>query len=518
MPGSKNSKNSPRSKDPASIRRAAFYTALCWIGSAAALAAAIAYFYKSGSTLYFGDAESHLDIARRIVDSRTPGWDQVGTTWLPLPHLLMIPLVRNDWMWRTGLGGAVVSGFAMSVAVAFLFALVHRITRSSAAAAASAAVFLLNPNTLYMGSIPMTESFFFAALCALAYCTVRFSVRQGWTPLLGASIAGFAGAWIRYEGWFLLPFAALFILLSGGRRRWSSVAVFCVIAGAAPLLWLLHNRYYFGDPLYFYRGPWSALAIQGKVAYPGKGDWTTAARYVFEAGRLIAGWPAILICGAGLVALLLRRNWWPVLLLALPAAFYVWSVHSSATPIFVPTLWPNSFYNIRYGMALLPVVAMGAGGVVMLMGRFEKWAVLLVAVALAMPLIGLPITLQEAEINSRARRQWIAATASYLQAAAGSHESYFTSFGDLTAVYRTLGVPLRDTLTGDNGVEWDAAVVRPDFFLYTDWAVAMSGDAVQTVVDKARLHGPRYELEKRFTFKGAPAIEIYKRIDENPVH
>ena len=36
------------------------------------------------------------NIARRIVDSRTPGWYQLGTTWLPLPHLLMMPLVRND--------------------------------------------------------------------------------------------------------------------------------------------------------------------------------------------------------------------------------------------------------------------------------------------------------------------------------------------------------------------------------------------------------------------------------------
>jgi hypothetical protein len=38
------------------------------------------------------------------------------------------------------------------------------------------------------------------------------------------------------------------------------------------------------------------------------------------------------------------------------------------------------------------------------------------------------------------------------------------------------------------------------------------------VVDKARLHGPRYELQRRVMVKGAPAIEIYKRIDENPVH
>ena len=60
------------------------------------MAAAVAWFYRTGAILYYGDAEAHLNIARRIVDSRTPGWCQLGTTWLPLPHLLMIPLVRHD--------------------------------------------------------------------------------------------------------------------------------------------------------------------------------------------------------------------------------------------------------------------------------------------------------------------------------------------------------------------------------------------------------------------------------------
>ena len=41
--------------------------------------AAVAFFAWRGWLLYYGDAEAHLNIARRIVDSRTPGYDQVGT-------------------------------------------------------------------------------------------------------------------------------------------------------------------------------------------------------------------------------------------------------------------------------------------------------------------------------------------------------------------------------------------------------------------------------------------------------
>lgn len=518
MPGSKNSKNSPRSRPDAWS-----YPWGCFLLSAAVMAAAIAWFYQSGTILDSGDAEAHLDIARRIFDSRTPGWSQIGTTWLPLPHLLMLPWVRNDWLWTTGLAGAISSGISMTLAATFLFAAVDRIFRNATAAAAATAVFLLNPNTLYLGSVPMTEATFFAALFALLYFTVRFGRTQGWGALLGAALAAFAGTLTRYEAWFLLPFAAAYILTTGRKRRWPAALIFAALAGAGPLLWLAHNRWYFGDPLYFYRGPYSALAIQGKATYPGRGEWRVAAQYFFAAGQLVAGWPALIAGGIGLPIALLRRAFWPLFFLALPPIFYVWSLHSSGTPIFVPTLWPHSFYNIRYALALLPLIAVGAAALVSLApAGFQKYA-FIIALALALsPVLIHPtqpsIVRQEAEINARARRQWISQTAAYLRAAAGPHETFFTSFGELTAIYRTLGIPLHDTLTGDNDVEWAGAAARPDLFLHTDWAVVTGGDTVQGVIDKARLHGPRYELTRRVTVKGAPVIEIYRRIYDDPVH
>ncbi|HVW83029.1 MAG TPA: glycosyltransferase family 39 protein, partial [Bryobacteraceae bacterium] len=199
------------------------------------MAAAAAYFYRTGATLYSGDAESHLNIARRVVDSRTPGWAQLGTTWLPLPHLVMVPFVRNDWLWRTGLAGAIPSALCMALAAAFLFAAAYRLFGGAIAATAASAVFLLNPNTLYLGSVPMTEPLLFAALFALLYFTVRFAATRGWGALIGASVAACAGALTRYEAWFLLPFAAIYIWLAGGARRWRTATVFCLIAGAGPV-------------------------------------------------------------------------------------------------------------------------------------------------------------------------------------------------------------------------------------------------------------------------------------------
>jgi hypothetical protein len=525
MPGSRNLKSSLRFSGAAS-------TVLCFLVSAAVMATAVAYFFRSGSTLYAGDAEAHLDIARRIIDSRTPGWSQIGTTWLPLPHLLMIPLVRNDWMWRTGLAGAIVSGVSTSVAAAFFFASVQRLYLSVAAAGAAVAVFLLNPNTLYLGSVPMTEPVFFAACFALLYFTVRFRETQEWSALMGAGLAAVAASLTRYEAWFLMPFAAAYILVCGrGRRplrRWAAAILFCAMAGAAPALWLAHNRWYFGDPLYFYRGPYSALAIQGTSNYPGRGDWRTAAQYFFAAGKLVAGWPALLTGGAGVIVALFQRAFWPLIFLTLPPIFYIWSVHSSATPIFVPTLWPHTFYNTRYTLVLLPLIAVGCAALVqMAPSKFRSAAAIAIAAIALSPFLIYPffiqsaqhsVVWQEAEVNSRARRLWISEAAAYLRNAAGPNETFFTSFGELTAIYRTLGIPLHYTLTGDNDVEWAGAVARPGLFLHTDWAVVMGGDTVQGVIDKARLHGPHYELTHRVTVKGAPAIEIYRRMDENPVY
>ncbi|MDP9170112.1 MAG: glycosyltransferase family 39 protein, partial [Acidobacteriota bacterium] len=321
------------------------------------MGAAVAWFYRTGATLYSGDAEAHLNIARRVIDSRTPGWDQLGTAWLPLPHILMLPFVGNDWMWQTGLAGALPAAFSMALAATFLFAAMRRIFADTLAAATAALVFLLNPNTLYLGSVPMTEPALFASLFALLYFTVRFGETRGWGSLAGAALAACAGSLTRYEAWFLLPFAAIYIWMRGGRggrTRWAGALVFSLIAGAGPVLWLAHNRWYFGDPLYFYRGPWSALAIQGRQTYPGRGDWRMAAHYFFNAGELIAGLPGLLLAAVGCVAAGLRKAFWPLFLLALPPAFYVWSIHSSGTPIHVPGLWPHSWYNIRYAMAFLP--------------------------------------------------------------------------------------------------------------------------------------------------------------------
>src|SRR5216683_5519694 len=96
----------------------------------AQLAAAISiasffYYLRHGDLLLYGDAVAHINIARRVFDSQTPGPLQLGTVWLPLPHLLMMPFLLSSWAWRTGVGGSIPSMIAYVFGAIGIFRLVR---------------------------------------------------------------------------------------------------------------------------------------------------------------------------------------------------------------------------------------------------------------------------------------------------------------------------------------------------------------------------------------------------------
>jgi hypothetical protein len=83
--------------------------------------------------------------------------------------------------------------------------------------------------------------------------------------------------------------------------------------------------------------------------------------------------------------------------------------------------------------------------------------------------------------------------------------------GTTIAIYREMGIPIREVFTIDNGLPWQAAMKRPELWLHQEWAVAEGGDPVQSAVNHLALHGPCYRLEQSIIVKNAPVIEIYRR-------
>ncbi len=501
------------------MRRESIFDVSLFVLLAVLACTAAGYVYTHGYTLYYGDAEAHLNIARRVVDSRTPGPEQLGTVWLPLPHILMLPFVRNDHLWRTGLAGVIPSAASFVVAGLALFASVRRAFHSTLSAIGSVLLFSANPNLLYLQSTPMTEALFLAALLVLLWATLWFRDTSSRWAILVAGIAANAAALTRYEGWFVIPFVFAYLLVVA-RKKWHAV-LFGVLASLGPLAWLAHNQYYYSNALEFYNGPYSALAIYhrqiaaGMQPYPGDHDWLQAIHYFSTAARLVIGMPALILGAAGLICAISRRVLWPMIFLALVPAFYVWSIHSSGTPIFVPTLWPFSWYNTRYAIAVLPWAAFAAGAIVTFVPpRTRPIAVLvMVLVTLGFSIRTNPTSIcwKESAVNSEARREWTQETAKYLVENFEPGSGIAISFGDLTGVLREAGIPIREALHEGNHPEWDATMARPELMLSKAWVVANAGDELDTAVRKAERPGVHYQLERQIMVKDAPAVEIYRR-------
>ena len=93
--------------------------------------------WRNHAMLNYGDAVAHLHIARRVIDSHEPGLSQLGSVWLPLPHLLMIPFVAVYAWWANGLAGLIPSALAYIAGCAGIYRLARHWLRWPAASVAT---------------------------------------------------------------------------------------------------------------------------------------------------------------------------------------------------------------------------------------------------------------------------------------------------------------------------------------------------------------------------------------------
>ncbi|MEO5924552.1 MAG: glycosyltransferase family 39 protein [Bryobacteraceae bacterium] len=476
------------------------------------------YLWSHGYSYYYGDAEAHLNIARRIFDSRTPGPEQIGTVWLPLPHILFGLFAFDDSLWISGLAGVIPSVLCFALAGAFLYAATQRALGSSHAALAATLLFASNPTMLYLQSTPMTEPIMAATIAALLLVTLWYRDTQSIYALLLVAVASNAASLTRYEGWFLIPILTLYIWIIARNKQ--HAYLFALLAALAPISWFAHNLYYFGDALAFYNGPYSAHAITAKqvadgMVQPGTESWTLAATYYGLAVRHVIGLPLLLAAAAGFFAALFKRAWWPLFFLGIPAAFYVWSVHSAGTPVFVPELEPFTRYNTRFAVVLLPFAAFAAAALVAILPNRARTAaafVLMLGAVFGELRFPTSITWEEARIASEDRRAWTAEAAAYMKENYRPGAGIVFWFSDVVPIFRQAGIPIREGLFQDNSEAWKSAVAQPEVFQKEEWALTREGDPVDQMVQK---QGPAYQVAKRIAVKGAPAVLIYRRSPVN---
>src|SRR4030095_3666721 len=145
-------------------------------------AQAAVYYHRHALSLSHYDARAHLVVARRVIDSLTPGWRQLGAFWLAPPHLVNLLPVQVNWNYQTGFSAVLISMVALAWGLAALSRYVLRHAGSKWMGVAAPFAILLNPNVLYLQSTPLTEPLLFgfslAALLALDDWVARPFARQ----------------------------------------------------------------------------------------------------------------------------------------------------------------------------------------------------------------------------------------------------------------------------------------------------------------------------------------------------
>lgn len=329
--------------------------------------------------LAYGDAESHINIAKRVVDSLTPGMAQLGGIWLPLPHIFMSPLVLIDPLYRTGLAGSIVSGFAFIISSIYVYKIALVLTKQRLSSFIASLVFMLNPNVLYLQTTPMTEIVLIMFFLLSSYYFILFlEDDRNIQHLITGALFGFCASISRYEGWFLVLIqAGIVVLFYLRKRNWEKMqgmlVLFCTAAFVGIGLWLLWDYLILGDPLYFTNSQFSAKSQQmnwlARGELPAYHDIVSSFLYyivttVANVGSMVFILSAI---GAYLYFAFSKDKQTEVilLLLSVPFIFYVVTLYMGQSVIFVPGLTPDSFewnlFNVRYGVVMVPAIAIFFG-------------------------------------------------------------------------------------------------------------------------------------------------------------
>jgi hypothetical protein len=513
---------------------------------AAASLAAILWSWRYGAMLNYGDAVAHLHIARRVFDAHQPRLTELGSVWLPLPHLLMLPFVQVYSWWASGWAGVIPSALAYLAACAGVYRLARNWLRPTASALALA-FFALNPNLLYLQTTAMTEPLFVCEMVWIAVWLVEWRAsldadqRRSRRLLWAIAEVLIAAIFTRYDGWVMALIAWTCMglaLMRRGRLGSRDFWLASLLLAAAPVAWFVYNSAGFGDWLYFARGPYSAKAIEIRTMSHGDGPphpgwhnpWVSLLFFVkvSEMDAAAAAWGNVLLAlsalGTAWAWLTARRkafNW--ALLLWFPVAFYAYSVAFASVPIFLPPWWPHSWYNTRYGMEMLPALALGVGFAAQFwlgaVNEFKprefnpRWVrsaagalFVLVVLNAAEMVRERPLTYVEGIKNIEARRAYEIEIPPVLRGLLAKRPGGVVLM--VTSVYPNLvaftGMPLRQTINESDLEVYREALTAPA--THAAIVLAFDGDEIDRAV---KAHPEGLTAVRRFWTPGQPAGTIY---------
>lgn len=485
------------------------------------------YSFIHGYIISYGDAESHINIAKKVVSSLTPGFAQLGGIWLPLPHIFMLPFVVFDPLWRTGLAGSIVSGVAFIISGIFIYKIAYLLLKNKLAAFVSFLVFGLNPNMLYLQATPMTEPTLICFFILSSYYFIKYILdTNNLQALILAGLFGFCATLSRYDGWFLVLCEALVIILLyvPNKKLWKRMEgrtiLFSTLAFFGIFLWLLWDFLILGDAFYFKDSIYSAQAQQiswlKRGELPAFHNAVMAFLYYFIDSMTNTGMTAFFMGFIGFILYLVRdansRRFYIALILLNPFIFNVISLFFGQSVIFIPHLTPATYewklFNARYGILMLPFIA------IFMSYLFSqgKTGIKLLITSLFIVQMGLYIVGYSPVI---ALADGITGLSSAIRPDAEfwMHKHYDKGLVLLDDYSRTIsiirsGIPMQDIIYVGNKPYWNDSLHEPE--KYASWLVMQKNDAVWTALyANKEMRGRVYKyFQKVYT---SPTILIFKR-------
>lgn len=446
------------------------------------------HYYQNGLGLAYNDARSHLDIGRRVVEGLKPGLAQLGSVWLPLPHLLMVVTIWNDFMWHSGLAGAIISMLSFVVTGLFIHAWLAYVRVGALGRLVAVALFAMNINILYLQSTAMTELLLMATMMGGSYYLLRWHHTDRLLDCVYGAGFIMASTLIRYEGWFLLMAATILIAFHTFRKKGykameGMIVLFCTLAGFGIFLWLLWNQLIFHDALYFAFGPFSAHAQQQQLEEAGvlltKGNILFSLKIYLYALAYNAGAFSALLATVGMFFFWGNKKIHPnirigALLLLVPIAFNITALYLGHSVLFIQGLSGDTWFNVRYGAMAIPAIAIFVGYVV---HRFVKIRLVLLGLLALVTFFSIvsqdAVTIDDARVGSSQKN--VSEVSGYLRSHATDTPGFILiSAASHDAIIFSSGLPMKRFIHEGTGAYWDTAITVPD--RWAKWIVMRTHD------------------------------------------
>ena len=293
--------------------------------------------YKWGHTFVCGDAVSHLYIPRTLFDNQPYNtFANLGTVWLPMFHLLVVPLISIDPLCTTGFAGTIINSFMTGGICVVLY----RLIGEKKLGILASALFMCNAFTLTYGATPMMEqtAIFFTVLAA--YYFKRYWEKDDTVEFMKCSLALIFGTLTRYEAWAVAFLVIFFFTLRELKNGQSYRVAYAHLPLWGIFAWVFWNLAIFRDPLMFIRQP-------GSVTFRNVSLWLVT-NYVFQGVFAISG--ALGLLAILSIALLYKKSSQlaPTILLISPIILH-WSLMRSWS-------WIRLFYMGLPGLIALPLL------------------------------------------------------------------------------------------------------------------------------------------------------------------